>query len=79
MSRDIFRLPNGNILFSYNDGYNSGRQDNASGVKEVTPKGEVVFHFQTTGHVFSCYDEVRPVIGDVFGEAAGMPEVSGKS
>jgi len=54
MVRDVVLLPNGNILFSYNDNYNSGRQDNASGVREITPKGETVFRFQTTGQVFSC-------------------------
>jgi len=54
MSRDVVRLPNGNILFAYNNNYDGKRQDNPSGVKEITPAGQVVFHFETTGQVFSC-------------------------
>jgi alpha-N-arabinofuranosidase len=54
MSRDAWRLPNGNILFCYNNQYNSGRNDNPSGVIEVTPDKKEVFHFRTTGQVWSC-------------------------
>ena len=54
MSRDAWRLPNGNILFCYNNEYDSGRHDNPSGVMEVTPDKKIVFHFRTTGQVWSC-------------------------
>lgn len=54
MSRDAWRLPNGNILFCYNNDYDSSRKDNPSGVIEVTPDKRVVFHFRTTGQVWSC-------------------------
>ena len=54
MSRDAWRLPNGNVLFCYNDHYDGRRNDNPSGVMEVTPEKKVVFHFQTTGQVWAC-------------------------
>ena len=54
MSRDVWRLPNGNVLFCYNNRYDSSRGDNPSGVMEVTPDKKVVFHFHTTGQVWSC-------------------------
>jgi hypothetical protein len=54
MSRDVWRLTNGNVLFCYNNQYRSDRADNPSGVMEVTPDKTVVFHFQTTGQVWSC-------------------------
>ena len=54
MSRDVWRLPDGHILFCYNHQYQSGRNDNPSGVIEVSPEKKVVFHFQTTGQVWSC-------------------------
>lgn len=54
MSRDAWRLPNGNVLFCYNDQYDSGRHDNPSGVMEITPEKKIVFYFQTTGQVWSC-------------------------
>ena len=54
MSRDVWRLPNGNVLFCYHDQYNSSRHDNPSGAMEVTPEKRVVFHFKTTGQVWSC-------------------------
>ena len=54
MSRDAWRLPNGNTLFSYNDKYNSRLNDNPSGVMEVTPDKKVVMQFKTTGQVWSC-------------------------
>ena len=54
VARDVWVLPNGNVLFPYNDDYSSQRNDNPSGVMEVTPDKKVVFHFRTTGQVFSC-------------------------
>ena len=52
MSRDVWQLPNGNVLFPYNKDY--GKPDNPSGVMEVTPDRRVVFDFHTTGQVWSC-------------------------
>lgn len=54
MSRDVWRLANGNTLFCYNREYDSRRNDNPSGVMEVTGDKRVVFHFQTVGQVWSC-------------------------
>lgn len=54
MSRDVWQLPNGNILFPYNNRYEPRRNDNPSGVMEVTPARTIVFHFATTGQVWSC-------------------------
>jgi hypothetical protein len=54
MSRDAWKLPNGNVLFCYNDGYNSGKNDNPGGVREVDRERKVVFEFKTTGQVWSC-------------------------
>jgi hypothetical protein len=54
MSRDAWRLPDGNTLFCYNRNYDSKRGDNSSGVMEVTPAKKIVFDFQTTGQVWSC-------------------------
>ena len=54
MSRDVWQLPNGSVLFCYNRNYDSGKHDNPSGVMEVTPDKRVVFHFVTTGQVWSC-------------------------
>lgn len=54
MSRDAWQLPGGNVLFCYNNEYQSKRHDNPSGVMEVTPDKKIVFHFQTTGQVWSC-------------------------
>jgi len=54
MARDVWQLPDGNVLFCYNQDYNSHRQDNPSGVMEVTPDRKTVFHFCTTGQVWSC-------------------------
>lgn len=53
MARDVWRLPNGNTLFCYNDAYDGGNS-NPSGVMEVTPDKRVVFRFGTTGQVWSC-------------------------
>ena len=54
MSRDAWRLPNGNVLFAYNNNYDSKRNDNPSGVMEVTPDKKIVFDFKTTGQVWAC-------------------------
>ena len=54
MARDVQVTTNGNVLFCYNNKYNSKRSDNPSGVMEVTPQKQIVFHFQTTGQVWSC-------------------------
>lgn len=54
MSRDVWQLTGGNVLFCYNRNYDSGKHDNPSGVMEVTPDKRVVFHFETTGQVWSC-------------------------
>lgn len=54
MSRDVWALPNNNVLFCFNLQYDSGKQDNPSGVMEVTPDKRVVFSFCTTGQVWSC-------------------------
>ncbi len=54
MSRDVWQLPNGNVLFCYNAQYVSSRSDNPSGVLEVTPDKKIVFEFKTTGQVWSC-------------------------
>ncbi len=54
MSRDAWRLPNGNTLFCYNLNYDSKKDDNPSGVMEVTRDKKIVFDFHTTGQVWSC-------------------------
>lgn len=54
MSRDVWALPNDNVLFCYNDNYDSKRNDNPSGVMQVSRDGRPIFHFKTTGHVWSC-------------------------
>lgn len=71
MSRDVQWLPNGNVLFTYNEEYGK-RADNPSGVMEVTPDKRVVFHFKTAGQVFSCerLPDGRTLVG-----AAGQGKV----
>ena len=54
MSRDVWQLPNGNVLFCFNRNYHSQRHDNPSGVMEVTPDRRIAFSFSTTGQVWSC-------------------------
>ncbi len=54
MARDVWQLPNGNVLFCYNDQYNSKSNNNPSGVLEVTVAKAVIFHFKSTGQVWSC-------------------------
>jgi len=54
MARDVWMLPNGNVLFPYNEDYDARSNGNPSGVREVAPDGRTVFQFATTGQVFSC-------------------------
>ena len=54
MARDVWVLPNGNVLFPYNEDYDARSNGNPSGVREVAPDGRTVFQFATTGQVFSC-------------------------
>jgi hypothetical protein len=54
MVRDVWALPNGNVLFCFNRDYDGAKNDNPSGVMEVTPDKKVVFSFSTTGQVWSC-------------------------
>ncbi len=54
MARDVWALPNGNVLFCFNRDYDGARHDNPSGVMEVTPDKRVVFSLSTTGQVWSC-------------------------
>lgn len=54
MARDAWALPNGNVLFCFNREYDGARNDNPSGVMEVTPDKKVAFSFSTTGQVWSC-------------------------
>jgi mono/diheme cytochrome c family protein len=55
MARDVWRLPNGNTLFAYNEQYGTrSDKETASGVREVTRDKQVVFDYHCQGHVFSC-------------------------
>ena len=54
MARDAWALPNGNVLFCFNGEYDGSRNDNPSGVMELTADKKVVFSFSTTGQVWSC-------------------------
>ncbi|MCY3021978.1 MAG: hypothetical protein NTW87_23450 [Planctomycetota bacterium] len=54
MPRDVWQLPNGNVLFCYNNKYDPGKNDNPSGVMEVTPEKKIAFQCSTTGQVWSC-------------------------
>jgi hypothetical protein len=54
MARDVWALPNKNVLFCFNRDYDSAKHDSPSGVMEVTPDKKVVFSFSTTGQVWSC-------------------------
>jgi hypothetical protein len=54
MARDVWALPNGNVLFCFNREYDAAKNDNPSGVMEVTPGKKIVFSFSTTGQVWSC-------------------------
>ena len=54
MSRDVWKLGNGNVLFCYNRDYNPSVSTNPSGVMEVTVDKKIVFHYLTAGQVWSC-------------------------
>ena len=54
MARDVWALPNSNVLFCFNRQYDGGKHDNPSGVMEVTPDKKIVFSVSTTGQVWSC-------------------------
>jgi hypothetical protein len=54
MARDVWVLPNKNVLFCFNRDYDSAKHGNPSGVMEVTPDKKAVFSFSTTGQVWSC-------------------------
>ena len=47
MARDAWALPNGNVLFCFNREYDGSRNDNPSGVMELTADKKVVFSFST--------------------------------
>jgi len=48
VSRDVWQLPNGNVLFPFN-------QNNECGVREVTPAGKTAWEFRLPGqYVISC-------------------------
>ena len=69
MARDVWSLPNGNVLFCFNRDYDAAKNDNASGVMEVTPDKQIVFAFSTTGQVWSCQ---RLLDGNTLVGAAGQ-------
>ncbi len=54
MSRDVWQLPGGNVLFAFNQKYDPRGHDNPSGVMEVSPAGKVVWRFDTKGQVWAC-------------------------
>ena len=54
MARDVWALPNGNVLFCFNRDYDAAKNDNPSGVMEITQDKRVVFSFSITGQVWSC-------------------------
>jgi len=51
-ARDVWQLPNGNILFPYS--ISNGVNDAETGVMEVTRDKRVVWQFKTHGQVYSC-------------------------
>jgi hypothetical protein len=55
MARDVWRLPNGNTLFSFNEQYGTrSDKETESGVREVARDQKIVFEYRCKGHVFSC-------------------------
>lgn len=55
MAREVWRLPNGNTLFTFNEEYDAlPDTQTKSGVREVTRDKKIVFDYQCKGHVFSC-------------------------
>jgi hypothetical protein len=51
-ARDVWQLPNGNVLFAYSVSNGANRAE--TGAMEVTPDKKVVWKFATTGQVYSC-------------------------
>ena len=51
-ARDVWLLPNGNVLFPYS--VSNGLNKAETGAMEVTPDKRVVWQFKTTGQVYSC-------------------------
>jgi hypothetical protein len=52
VSRDVWLLENGNILFPYY--YKKGDRAGQGGVREVNPKGQTVWEFDAKGWTLSC-------------------------
>ncbi len=51
-ARDVWQLPNGNVLFPYS--ISNGVNNAETGVMEVAPDKRVVWRFKTRGQVYSC-------------------------
>ena len=51
-ARDVWQLPNGNVLFPYSVSNGAGNAE--SGAMEVTPDKRIVWRFKTHGQVYSC-------------------------
>ncbi len=51
-ARDVWQLPNGNVLFPYSVSNGVGGAE--TGAMEVTPDKRVVWQFKTCGQVYSC-------------------------
>lgn len=51
-ARDVWQLPNGNVLFPYS--VSNGLGNAETGAMEVTPDKRIVWQFKTHGQVYSC-------------------------
>jgi glucose/arabinose dehydrogenase len=51
-ARDVWQLPNGNVLFPYS--VSNGLGSAETGAMEVTPDKRIVWQFKTHGQVYSC-------------------------
>jgi hypothetical protein len=51
-ARDVWQLPNGNVLFPYS--ISNGMNQAETGAMEVTPDKKIVWTFATHGQVYSC-------------------------
>jgi len=51
-ARDVWQLPNGNVLFPYS--ISNGLNNAETGAMEVTPDKRIVWQFKTRGQVYSC-------------------------
>lgn len=51
-ARDVWQLPNGNILFPYS--ISNGMNQAETGAMEVTPDKQIVWKFATHGQIYSC-------------------------